>query len=566
MAREVGPEASGGSPPGPRAEPDPTDAPPPVAIADELLRPALELGFAVALVLSRQRPPLPVPAALRPYLRFQKLPSAALGPLRRVLSIDHAFRDRVAIVADEAIVGRPSWLWLARPTGWESELSALADGSSTDDTEDAVAGDAGAGDRRHPDGQLEGAEGAGGVTASAGPVRRPVRRSAQGTVPEPSVGDRKLAKRLEAAEQALVRAKLEAEEARAELVSLRSRRDDDGLAVPKLTAKVAQLDTELRGARRRLDEVQRSAADATTRADDAHAHLIEARRALALAEQQRDAATAQADQHRERFVRLVARVSELELATTEQPATSPGSAPGSARPGSAGPLGPDARDVLREVAGATRRLGDVLDLLGAALGRVSGDVDGDATGTATVERPARTGADVSAVERPSTTAGNVTAAARRSRASRRPLVLPGGVLGESVPAVEHLLRHAAVVLVDGYNVAKLGWPTLGLPEQRSRLLAVLDELEARFGGDLRVVFDGSDVTGPTAFAGARRRVSVSFSPSGVLADDVLVELVRAQPTDRPVVVITNDQELRSRVRMLGANLVGSEQLLAAARR
>ena len=564
MAREVGPEASGGSPPGPRAEPDPTDAPPPVAIADEQLRPALELGFAVALVLSRQRPPLPVPSALRPYLRFQKLPSAALGPLRRVLSLDDAFRDRVAMVADEAIVGRPSWLWLVRPAGWESELSTLADDSSIDEideideTDDVAVGD----DRQDAGGQLEDTERAEGGSASAGPVRRPVRRSAQPSAPERSVGDRKLAKRLEAAEQALVRAKLEAEEARAEFVALRSRRDDDGLALPKLTAKVAQLDTELRGARRRLDEVQRTAADATTRADDAHAHLAEARRALAVAEQERDAATARADQHRERFARLVARASELEPATTGQPATSPGSA----RPGSAGPLGPDARDVLREVAGATRRLGDVLDLLGAALGRVGGDADGNATRSATTAGPDRAGADGSAAKRPSTTAGNGTAAARRSRPSRRPLVLPGGVLAESVPAVEHLLRQAAVVLVDGYNVAKLGWPTLGLPEQRSRLLAVLDELEARFGADLRVVFDGSDVTGQTAFAGARRRVSVSFSPSGVLADDVLVELVRAQPTDRPVVVVTNDQELRSRVRMLGANLVGSEQLLAAARR
>ena len=603
VAREVGPEASGGSPPGPRPEPDPIDAAPPTAtsaaaadadphtappgdaaepagIADELLRPALELGFAVALVLSRQRPPLPVPAALRPYLRFQKLPSAALGPLRRVLTLDGGFRERVAMVADEAIVGRPSWLWLVRPVGWESELSTHAEcpsGADIADIEDVnEVADA---DHRHDRaGRPQGAAGIDDVgaahAASTGPVRRPVRRTGERAAPEPVVGDRKLAKRLEAAEQALVRAKLEAEEARTELVALRSRRDDDAIAVPKLTAKVAQLDTELRGARRRLEDVQRSLTDATTRAEEGHTHLVEARGALARTEQERDDARGQADQHRERFARLVARVSELELASTERPSRSPApiaeqpteSVPA---PGWASDLGPDARDVLREVAGATRRLGDVLDLLGAAHGRAGGGGDADAgdgaNGPVATAVTDRTAPGVGAADTTST-AANRTASGRRSRPARQPLVLPGGVLAESVRAVEHLLRHAAIVLVDGYNVAKLGWPALGLPEQRSRLLAVLDELEARFGGDLRVVFDGSDVTGPTAFPGARRRVSVAFSPAGVLADDVLVELVRAQPTDRPVVVVTNDQELRSRVRVLGANLVGSEQLLAAARR
>ena len=75
-----------------------------------------------------------------------------------------------------------------------------------------------------------------------------------------------------------------------------------------------------------------------------------------------------------------------------------------------------------------------------------------------------------------------------------PLRLPGGVWADSSEAALHLLRSPGVLLVvDGYNVAKLGWPQLALADQRARLLDALDELAARYGTDVRVVFDGADV-------------------------------------------------------------------------
>ena len=76
---------------------------------------------------SRQRPPIPPPAALRPFLRFQKLPNAALAPVRKVVEDDEDFRARVAAVATEETVNPASLLWLHRPSGWEDDLAELVD-------------------------------------------------------------------------------------------------------------------------------------------------------------------------------------------------------------------------------------------------------------------------------------------------------------------------------------------------------------------------------------------------------------------------------------------------------
>ena len=56
------------------------------------------MAFAVAVAGQRLRPPVPPPAALRPFLRFQKIPPAALGPVRRVVETDAAFREVAARV------------------------------------------------------------------------------------------------------------------------------------------------------------------------------------------------------------------------------------------------------------------------------------------------------------------------------------------------------------------------------------------------------------------------------------------------------------------------------------
>jgi predicted RNA-binding protein with PIN domain len=116
------------------------------------------------------------------------------------------------------------------------------------------------------------------------------------------------------------------------------------------------------------------------------------------------------------------------------------------------------------------------------------------------------------------------------------------------------------VLVDGYNVAKLAWPTRSLEAQRNQLLDAVENLARRFGSDLTVVFDGATVVG--AHAARRRLVRVVWSPEGVIADDVIRDEVRRLPTARAVVVVTNDAEIVADVKALGANVVPSNALIA----
>jgi len=148
----------------------------------------------------------------------------------------------------------------------------------------------------------------------------------------------------------------------------------------------------------------------------------------------------------------------------------------------------------------------------------------------------------------------------RRRRRRQPLPLPGGVLASSAEAARALLRSDATVLVDGYNVAKLGWPDLALDRQRAVLLEGVENLARRFGADLTVVFDGSSVIG--AHADRHRTVRVAYSPEGVTADDVIRDEVARLPVDRAVVVVTNDAEIVRDVKAVGANVVPSNALLA----
>lgn len=151
------------------------------------------------------------------------------------------------------------------------------------------------------------------------------------------------------------------------------------------------------------------------------------------------------------------------------------------------------------------------------------------------------------------------------RRQRKPIAVPGGLYGNSAAAAEHLLRTPDVlVLIDGYNVAKLGWPGLSLERQRTLCIEAAENVARRWGTMLHVVFDGTTVEG--ARATVRRLVRVSFSPEGVIADDVLRAEVAALDLDRAVVVVTNDQAIVADVRTAGANVLSSDAFLAVARR
>ncbi|WP_343941318.1 NYN domain-containing protein, partial [Pseudonocardia zijingensis] len=137
----------------------------------------------------------------------------------------------------------------------------------------------------------------------------------------------------------------------------------------------------------------------------------------------------------------------------------------------------------------------------------------------------------------------------------------GGSSVGTLAELDALLAVPSVhLVVDGYNVSKTGYPDLPLADQRSRLVGQLGALAARTGVEVTVVFDGAGVI--TAPPRGSRGVRVLFSDPGVLADDVIRDLVAAEPQGRPVVVATSDRAVVQSVRRAGAHAVPSALLLA----
>jgi YacP-like NYN domain len=151
-------------------------------------------------------------------------------------------------------------------------------------------------------------------------------------------------------------------------------------------------------------------------------------------------------------------------------------------------------------------------------------------------------------------------AAEAAPARRRPLRMPGGVVEDSAAGARWLFERPGVVaIVDGYNLAKRAWPGQELPEQRRRLVGALDALALRAGAAIEVVFDGPADAESTG-GRSTRSVQVRFS-GGVEADGVVVGMVGGQPLDRPVVVVSNDREVKDGAHRAGANVVGSDAVL-----
>jgi len=148
----------------------------------------------------------------------------------------------------------------------------------------------------------------------------------------------------------------------------------------------------------------------------------------------------------------------------------------------------------------------------------------------------------------------------RSTGRRRPVPLPGGIIASSAEAASFLARSGAAMIVDGYNVAMLGWPNLTLEAGRSALIESMENLARRFGTEVTTVFDGAGIVG--AHAGRRRATRVVFSPPGVIADDVIRSEIERLPADRHIVVVTNDAEVVRDARAAGCNVVSSNALLA----
>jgi predicted RNA-binding protein with PIN domain len=136
----------------------------------------------------------------------------------------------------------------------------------------------------------------------------------------------------------------------------------------------------------------------------------------------------------------------------------------------------------------------------------------------------------------------------------------GSMTSDDPVLLDQLLALPRVhLIVDGYNVTKTAWPELSLERQRDRLLGGLAPLTARSGAEVTVVFDASEIK-DRPLVNRPRGVRVLYSPEGVIADDLIRELVAAEPQGRPVVVVSSDQEVARDVRQAGARSVAAMAL------
>ncbi|HKA82806.1 MAG TPA: NYN domain-containing protein, partial [Acidimicrobiales bacterium] len=349
------------------------------------------------------------------------------------------------------------------------------------------------------------------------------RRASRAAEQSEARDERSAARRLAAAQAALTRAETVGEERRLELQRLQRELDDMRRTRTATDARVAELEAAVAG--------------------------LETARATAVRNL------------KEVEGRLVGRATELKAVKArlrELEAEAPGAGPDERRreevPADAGDAGatapgPDLGAVARELERAAQGAAGLADGL-AGLAAALGDRQAEATPSPLAPEPAGRGP------------AGAGAAARPGR--RTPVALPGGLLDDSVAAAEHLLRTPdAVLVVDGYNVTMTGWPELGAGEQRHRLVALLSDLAARTCNRVEVVFDGAEVDGGAVAVPApvRRWVRVRFSPPGVEADDVVLDLVAQLPAGRPVIVVSSDNRVREGARRGGANLLYSRQLL-----
>jgi predicted RNA-binding protein with PIN domain len=143
----------------------------------------------------------------------------------------------------------------------------------------------------------------------------------------------------------------------------------------------------------------------------------------------------------------------------------------------------------------------------------------------------------------------------------RPSMLDGSML-------DRVLDGSHVhLIVDGYNLTKTGYGELPLVDQRARLVSSLGALAARTKVEVTVAFDGTAApAGSAASLPTPRGVRVLFSAVGQLADDLIRDLLRAEPDGRTVVVASSDQAVAASARGAGAWPTSAAALLSRVER
>jgi predicted RNA-binding protein with PIN domain len=232
-----------------------------------------------------------------------------------------------------------------------------------------------------------------------------------------------------------------------------------------------------------------------------------------------------------------------------------------------------------EIAALTARVGDLaahpqqrldasrfLDALGACLDEAAAELHHVRSALATPKpsRPSPKGPTPSKEQR-------LVAQREINPSIREPMKLPGGLHADSVEAAAHLITtRNAVVLIDGYNLAKTLWPKErgGASVLRDRLIANLEGIASRTRRPFTVVFDGTGIgTQPIrdGIASPSSRVKVVYSPASKEADVVITEILAVLPLVEAVIVVSSDRRVQRLVESMGANVVSSQQFVAAFR-
>lgn len=450
------------------------------------LRDACRLAVEVARAGERADPSIVAPAALRPLLSFARLPPTALAVVQRTLEEDADFRTRVAAEAgavDATVLSPTAWLWLVRPDGWSGDPAVVA-------------------------------------------ARR-------GSAPPDGSRDEAVRQR-----ERLERARGEASEARARAnaAELDRRRMVDDLGRCRADLDAARSAGE---ELRRTSEQAREERNRTVRhLKSVEADLAESRRLLKAA---RAATLAAESELRELRLTSPPPVDTRDLARARDDERGADAARAVA-----------ARTAVEEASAAAEILARTMERTVALLRRATPGPD--AAGSPGTGNPSRTVAAGSTgslaahrsprrLEHRAGMAGDGSppGGSLRDRGQAELPSLPPGVLRDSDGGRRHVVTSGeALIVIDGYNLARTAWTGLTPEEERRRTVSMVEELAARSGAVVTVVFDGDDDASAPA---ASRWVRVLFSGTGETADDAIADLVADLAPSRPVVVVSTDREV-----------------------
>jgi len=375
----------------------------------------------------------------------------------------------------------------------------------------------------------------------------------------------------------LTSAALQAERERERRAGSEARRQDDLERREALAREAARAaERERRQAVEALEASRRELAEARRQLRALEAERDEARAALATEDDERRSLLRRLKDTEAALGRRTVELRDARAAQASGPRPDPGHDPGhdGGRTAGAGGAGADQqadqraadaaresalRAALAEATAAVAALGEALASASAVLSGAAsgGDADRDGARVDDGRSPAPPERHGQGDARPVPFGATVRA--------RRPAPIPGGMFEDTVHAARHLIGLPGVVLlIDGYNVAKTGWPQLDLRLQRDRLVDAVGNLQAATGARAEVVFDGVD-DGAVRARATPAWVRIEFTPTGIEADDRLLDLVERVPPVRPVVVVSTDRRVRDGARSRGANVLSAEQFLALLR-